>query len=142
MPATRRACRRGPTITAKASPTNNPRRDASGPLTIYRFAMEGLIATGTVAPLHAAGEANGNGGIVLVLSDRKSHVNVLQSILSDMDVVSDVLTGDTTKGDRKTLSDKIKAGDVRILIATGQLIGEGFDLPEIASVILATPLKF
>ena len=33
--------------------------------------------------LHAAGEANGNGGIVLVLSDRKSHVNVLQSILSD-----------------------------------------------------------
>jgi len=92
--------------------------------------------------LHAAGEANGNGGIVLVLSDRKSHVNVLQSILSDMDVVSDVLTGDTTKGDRKALSDKIKAGDVRILIATGQLIGEGYDLPQISSVLLSTPVKF
>ena len=92
--------------------------------------------------LHAAGEANGNGGIILVLSDRKSHVNVLQSILSDMDVVSHVLTGDTSNGDRKALSDKIKAGDVRILIATGQLIGEGYDLPQISSVLLSTPVKF
>ena len=91
---------------------------------------------------HAAGEANGNGGIALVLSDTKSHVNVLQSILSNMGVLSDVLTGDTSNGNRKALFVKIKAGDVRILIATGQLVGEGFDLPEISSVILATPLKF
>jgi len=52
------------------------------------------------------------------------------------------LTGDTTGKDRTALTDRLWAGNVRILIATGQLIGEGFDLPEIASVILATPIKF
>ena len=52
------------------------------------------------------------------------------------------MTGDTSTKDRKALSDKLLAGDVRVLIATGQLIGEGFDLPEISSVVLAMPVKF
>jgi superfamily II DNA or RNA helicase len=91
---------------------------------------------------YAAHEVNGSSGISLVLSDRKSHCTTIQSILSDHNVDADVLTGDTTTKDRKTLSDKLIAGNVRILIATGQLIGEGFDLPAISSVILATPLKF
>jgi superfamily II DNA or RNA helicase len=55
---------------------------------------------------------------------------------------ADVLTGDTTTKDRTALTDKLRAGNVRVLVATGQLIGEGFDLPEITSVILATPIKF
>lgn len=44
-------------------------------------------ARNKLVALHAAGEADGNGGIALVLSDRKSHVNALQSILSNMDVI-------------------------------------------------------
>jgi len=91
---------------------------------------------------HTADEANGNGGISLVLSDRKSHCGALQAALSDIGIDADVLTGDTSTKDRKALSDKLLAGTVRVLIATGQLIGEGFDLPAISSVILATPLKF
>jgi len=91
---------------------------------------------------YAAHEVDGSAGISLVLSDRKSHCTTIQSILSDHNVDADVLTGDTTTKDRKTLTDKLSAGNVRILIATGQLIGEGFDLPAISSVILATPLKF
>ena len=92
--------------------------------------------------LSAIQESRNQGGIVLVLSDRKTHCNVLRSILLDSGIDSDVLTGDTTTKDRMALTDKFKAGNVRVLVATGQLIGEGFDLPEITSVILATPIKF
>ena len=90
----------------------------------------------------AAQETNGGSRIVLILSDRKSHCSALQEAISDIGVDADVLTGGTTAKDRKALTDRFKSGDVRVLIATGQLIGEGFDLPEISSVILATPLKF
>jgi superfamily II DNA or RNA helicase len=91
---------------------------------------------------HVAAEANGNRGISLVLSDRKSHCDALQAAMSDIGIDADVLTGDTSAKGRAALSGKLTVGDVRILIATGQLIGEGFDLPGISSVILATPLKF
>ncbi|MFH0996414.1 MAG: DEAD/DEAH box helicase [Pseudomonadota bacterium] len=91
---------------------------------------------------HAASEANGSSGISLVLSDRKGHCDALQAALSDIGTDADVLTGDTSTKDRMALSGKLLSGDVRILIATGQLIGEGFDLPEISSVVLATPVKF
>jgi superfamily II DNA or RNA helicase len=91
---------------------------------------------------YACHETNDSNEISLLLSDRKSHCAALQAVLSSKGIPSDVLTGDTTAKERKTLSDKLIAGNVRILIATGQLIGEGFDLPEISSVILATPLKF
>ena len=92
--------------------------------------------------LSAIQESRNQGGIVLVLSDRKTHCNVLRSILLDSGIDSDVLTGDTTTKDRAALTDKLRAGNVRVLVATGQLIGEGFDLPEISSVVLATPIKF
>ena len=91
---------------------------------------------------HTASESNESNGISLVLSDRKTHCEAIRAVLSNNGINADILTGDTTTRDRKTLTDKLSAGDVRILIATGQLIGEGFDLPEISSVILATPLKF
>jgi len=90
----------------------------------------------------AAQETNGGSRIVLILSDRKSHCSALQAAISDIGVDADVLTGDTTAKEREALTDRFKSGDIRVLIATGQLIGEGFDLPEISSVILATPLKF
>jgi superfamily II DNA or RNA helicase len=91
---------------------------------------------------HTAEEANGSSGISLVLSDRKAHCEALQAVLSGNGVNADVLTGDTSTRGRKALSNKLLAGDVRVLIATGQLIGEGFDLPEISSVVLSTPVKF
>jgi superfamily II DNA or RNA helicase len=53
---------------------------------------------------------------------------------------SDVLTGDITKSGRSALTEKIKSGKVLILIATGQLIGEGFDLPQISTIVFACPL--
>jgi superfamily II DNA or RNA helicase len=91
---------------------------------------------------HAHHEATGGCGISLVLSDRKSHCEALRAALINNGIDADVLTGDTTAKGRKILNDKLRAANVRVLIATGALIGEGFNLPEISSVVLATPVKF
>jgi superfamily II DNA or RNA helicase len=91
----------------------------------------------------AAAESSRVAGIVLCLSDRKAHCETLQEILTrEHGLSSDVLTGDLSNGKRAALVDRLRAGDVKILIATGQLVGEGFDLPGIESLLLATPLKF
>jgi superfamily II DNA or RNA helicase len=33
-------------------------------------------------------------------------------------------------------------GKIRVLVATSQLIGEGFDLPALSNLFLTTPIKF
>lgn len=36
----------------------------------------------------------------------------------------------------------LNGGKVKVLVATGQLIGEGFDCRELSTLFLATPIKF
>ena len=36
----------------------------------------------------------------------------------------------------------LNAGQVKVLVATGQLIGEGFDCRELSTLFLATPIRF
>ena len=82
-------------------------------------------------------------GICLVLSDRKAHCENLQSLLRyRFKLPSELLTGDLDMAERKTVVERINRGDVRILIATGQLIGEGFDCKDLTTLFLATPIKF
>jgi superfamily II DNA or RNA helicase len=38
--------------------------------------------------------------------------------------------------------ENLNAGRVKVLVATGQLIGEGFDCPELSTLFLATPVPF
>ena len=91
---------------------------------------------------YAAIEKEKNTGICLILSDRKAHCDDLQGALGKMGIASGILTGEVGKNDRALLLNSLRSGDIRILIATGALIGEGFNLPEISSVVLATPVKF
>ncbi|CCK82412.1 predicted helicase, DEAD/H [Desulfobacula toluolica Tol2] len=82
-------------------------------------------------------------GISLILSDRKSHCQVLHDIMSQENgIKSEVLTGSTSPRERERIIEDLQQGQCRYLIATGQLIGEGFDLPGISSVFLGTPVKF
>ncbi len=87
-------------------------------------------------------EATNGGGICLVLSDRKEHCGALSDILSGHGVTSDVLTGSVGNGERKAIVERLHAGETKVLIATGQLIGEGFDCRELSTLFLATPIKF
>jgi superfamily II DNA or RNA helicase len=82
-------------------------------------------------------------GIVMVLSDRQEHCRKISEIMRDRHHIhAEVLTGSTPHADRLRIVENLRTGSCRHVIATGQLIGEGFDLPGIEALVLATPLKF
>lgn len=87
-------------------------------------------------------ESQNKPGVCLVLSDRKSHCWRLHSRLLHFGVEAEVLTGDVKKSKRRELVDSVNNGSVKVLIATGQLIGEGFDCENLSTLFLATPIKF
>jgi len=90
-----------------------------------------------------AKEAGMDNGICLVLTDRKQHCEDLREILLNrFGVGSDILTGDVSKTEREAVVQRLNAGKTRVLIATGQLIGEGFDCKALTTLFLATPIKF
>ena len=53
-----------------------------------------------------------------------------------------ILTGDLGNGERQAVVEALNGGQVKVLVATGQLIGEGFDCRELSTLFLATPIKF
>lgn len=90
-----------------------------------------------------AQHAAANKGICLVLSDRKKHCETLQAILRyRFNIRSELMTGDLSSAQRQSVLDRMNQGNVEVLLATGQLIGEGFDHRELSTLFLATPIKF
>lgn len=87
-------------------------------------------------------EAANGGGICLVLTDRREHCSALAELISPSGVEVAILTGDVYNGSRKAIVDQLNAGSIKVLVATGQLIGEGFDCRELTTLFLATPIKF
>ncbi len=82
-------------------------------------------------------------GIRLVLTDRREHARELQGILSlSHGIQAGLLIGGLSKKDREAVAAGIDDGSITTLICTGQLIGEGYDLPGIESLFLAMPIKF
>ena len=98
-----------------------------------------LIAGDVAAEVQLSGE----GQVCLVLSDRKHHCATLQAILKHKyHVGADVLTGDLSVEERRQVVERVNDGKCRVLIATGQLVGEGFDCPNLSVLFLATPIRF
>ena len=86
---------------------------------------------------------NKSTGISLILSDRRDHCHTLQSTLSiENQIKAEVLTGATSKKERERIIQDLQEGKCKYLVATGQLVGEGFDLPEISTMFLTTPIRF
>jgi superfamily II DNA or RNA helicase len=93
--------------------------------------------------LDIAAEACNHAGICLVLSDRKRHCESLGALLKyKYGLTSEILTGDLNAGQRAEIKRRLHQKEIKILIATGQLIGEGFDCPELTTLFLATPVRF
>ncbi|MBF0257598.1 MAG: DEAD/DEAH box helicase [Desulfamplus sp.] len=85
----------------------------------------------------------GRVGIQLVLTDRREHAMLMHDLLKHQyNLSSRVLTGTTPKSERDIIVNELNQGKITTLIATGQLIGEGFDMPELTSLFLVTPIKF
>ena len=51
-------------------------------------------------------------------------------------------SGDLNPAARHRVVKALNGGQVKVLVATGQLIGEGFDCRDLSTLFLATPIKF
>lgn len=81
-------------------------------------------------------------GTVLVVSDRVAHCEELQRLLQQRKIECTLLTGQMSTEQRAQVVEAAQAGTLQVLIATVQLIGEGFDCADLSTLVLATPIKF
>ncbi|MBU0966296.1 MAG: DEAD/DEAH box helicase [Proteobacteria bacterium] len=87
-------------------------------------------------------EVENDAGTVLVVSDRVSHCESMCRMLADRGLQPLLLTGRVAGEERSDIVRRVQQGEVRVLVATIQLIGEGFDCPGLTSLFLCTPIKF
>lgn len=80
-------------------------------------------------------------GVVLVLSDRVKHLRALAAKLGKSSRIR-ILTGQTPRAERKKVVEDANNGKVKILLATIQLIGEGFDCAGLSTLHIATPFRY
>ena len=89
-----------------------------------------------------ARETQKSDGVCLVLTDRKGHAVELVQRLTRKGIEVVLLTGDLSMGKRQEAVAAVNTGQAKVLVATGQLIGEGFDCRQLSTLFLATPIKF
>lgn len=81
----------------------------------------------------------------VVLSKYVEHADfIYDNIKNDADKVF-LLTGSQTKKEQKLIRQEMNSvsnAESMILVATGQLVGEGFDLPRLDTLIMATPVAW
>ncbi len=81
-------------------------------------------------------------GTVLVVSDRVSHCRLFAERLEQQGVKVQLLHGQLAPEVRQEIVEAVQAGSVEVLVATLQLISEGFDCPGLATLFLTTPISF
>jgi superfamily II DNA or RNA helicase len=87
-------------------------------------------------------EAAGSGGTILVVSDRVAHCRQLAKMLAEKELQASVLTGQQPAKERSAIVESLHRGEVKILVSTLQLVGEGFDAANLSTLFLTTPIKF
>lgn len=82
---------------------------------------------------------------VLVLTERTEHLDAIQAALTGKIPSLFILHGRMTKKLRTTLIMELNAlspDEPRVLLATGKLVGEGFDHPPLDTLVLAMPISW
>jgi superfamily II DNA or RNA helicase len=82
---------------------------------------------------------------VLVLTERTEHLNAILAGLTDKVPIPFVLHGGISKKLRATVISEMASlppDAPRILLATGKLVGEGFDHPPLDTLVLAMPVSW
>ncbi|MBW2470712.1 MAG: DEAD/DEAH box helicase family protein, partial [Deltaproteobacteria bacterium] len=87
-------------------------------------------------------EATGSEGTTLVVSDRVAHCQQLAKLLVGKGLQVSILTGKQSARERSAVVEAIHRGEVKVLVSTLQLVGEGFDAANLATLFLTTPIKF
>lgn len=90
-------------------------------------------------------QAVGLGRKVLVLTERTEHLDAISAALDGLVPVPFVLHGRMSRKQRAAMVaslDALPPNAPRVLLATGKLVGEGFDHPPLDTLVLAMPISW
>lgn len=110
---------------------------------VFRILVNNATRNRTIAQDVLA--AYREGRKVLVLTERTDHLSLLKDALGDEVKHCFVLHGRLSKKQRTEVFTSLNAleeSKPRILLATGRLIGEGFDHPPLDTLVLAMPISW
>jgi superfamily II DNA or RNA helicase len=148
----------GPTRHTAAKPTGAPQDLVVTPCTlhsqinlpkeagiqeIFRHLANDLSRTNSIAA--EVIKAYSQSRKILVLTERTEHLDAIQIALAGNIASFFVLHGRISKKQRTTLIEELNAlppDAPRVLLATGKLVGEGFDHPPLDTLVLAMPISW
>ena len=117
--------------------------EGAGIQDVFRHLAENIERTELIAL--EVDKAFNQGRKVLVLTERTDHLSAIEAALTGRIQNLFTLHGRMSKKQRIALTDELAAlpPDVpRVLLATGKLIGEGFDHPPLDTLVLAMPISW
>ena len=110
---------------------------------VFRHLANDPIRTAAIAD--AVQDAFVQGRKVLVLTERTDHLDAVAAALLGKIPTPFILHGRMSKKQRaKSIMelDELPANEPRVLLATGKLVGEGFDHPPLDTLVLAMPISW
>lgn len=117
--------------------------ESAGIQDVFRTLAEHAGRTTTIADEVAAAYAEGHK--VLVLTERTEHLHAIAAALADRAPTRFTLHGRLSRKQRATLICELNGlppDAPRVLLATGKLVGEGFDHPPLDTLVLAMPISW
>lgn len=110
---------------------------------VFRHLAQDAARTAAIAS--AITNAFRQGRKVLALTERTEHIDAIRTALADQVPEPFVLHGRMPKKQRAALIATLDASSPdapRVLLATGKLVGEGFDHPPLDTLVLAMPVSW
>lgn len=110
---------------------------------VFRHLAQDAARTAAIAS--AITNAFRQGRKVLALTERTEHIDAIRAALADQVPEPFVLHGRMSKKQRAALIaalDALSPDVPRVLLATGKLVGEGFDHPPLDTLVLAMPVSW
>ena len=75
---------------------------------------------------------------ILALTQRRNHAIEISKHLTDLNIENGIVMGTKTKKEKK---ERELAYDKQVLVATYNLVSEGFDCPRLDTLVMMTPIK-
>lgn len=110
---------------------------------VFRHLAQDAARTAAIA--RAITDALRQGRKVLALTERTEHIDAIRAALAGQASEPFVLHGRMSKKQRAALIvalDALSPDAPRVLLATGKLVGEGFDHPPLDTLVLAMPVSW